>query len=52
MKKVKSLTAYIVITAALTFWPASLGSIKPIVDNAVISISLIELAIKFLDKED
>jgi hypothetical protein len=52
MKKIKSLTAYIVITSALTFWPTSLGSIKPILDNAVISISLVELATKFLDKED
>jgi len=52
MNKIQCLTANIALTAVLTLLPASSDNIKQIVENAVMSISLVELTTKLLDKED
>ena len=44
--------ANIALTAVLTLLFASSGSIQHIVENAVMSISLVDLVAKLLDKED
>jgi hypothetical protein len=52
MNRIQYLTAHIALTAMLTLSPAYFGDIKHIVENAVISMNLIELATKLLDKKD
>jgi hypothetical protein len=52
MNKIQCLTVNIALTAVLTLLPGSSSSIRHIVENAVMSISLVELATKLLNKED
>lgn len=52
MNKTQCLMANIALTAVLTLLFASSGSIQHIVENAVMSISLVDLVAKLLDKED
>jgi hypothetical protein len=50
--KIKSLIANVSVTAVLTLVLPSSGSIQDIVQNAAVSITLVEYATKLLDKND
>jgi len=50
--KIKSLIANVGVTAVLTLVFPSSGSIQDIVQNAAVSITLVEYATKLLDKND
>jgi hypothetical protein len=50
--KISSLIANIAVTAMLTVLSPKAGSIQYMVENAALSITLVEYATKLLDKED
>jgi len=50
--KIKSLIANVGVTAVLTLVLPSSGSIQDMVQNAAVSITLVEYATKLLDKND
>jgi hypothetical protein len=52
MTKFQWLVANIALTAVLTLLPPSLGSIRDIVENALISINLVEWTTKFVDNKN